>query len=340
MANFTVANLLTAQEIINNKYAQAELRAKPIPAFTLLSGNEAFIPDAAAIRTREDRTIETHLFARTKRTSGSTRVYNHTGTLDDTQKVTLTWTIKSDKFSIGLKLLDKNLFDFNTVFANKLEQACLNVLEDKETEAIAYLRATRATQQPTFSTKIATFNTPQTSFEINASNTDTFFQRVRSIMKQNYFSGTLDVITDSLTFNSAEYKQNQGVGNSTNLAFQFKGSNIVESVELSDTNYPDGIVIAMPAGSVGAISWIPKQNRQGWGEYMSYVGGYGTFEYLGYTFAVHGYVLRADNSGANGDAQDVQMEFEVSFDTSYNTSPISYKTSRTDSVIVQIAQTV
>jgi len=339
MANFDVSNLLTAQTMVNKKYEKAELRMKPAPAFGLLTANSDFLlVGAETLRTREDRSIEAHLFARTKRAAGSTRVYNHTGTINDSQKVTLSWTTGSDKFAISLKLLDKSLFDFNQVLANKFEQACMNVLESKETEAIAYLRAQRATQQPA-AMKGGTFNAANDAVEVDAANATSFYQRIRSIMRQNYFQGVQDVIVDPLMQIAFEHQAAQGGSNNTNLQYQFPGLNIRESVELADSNYEAGIGLAFPAGSVGALNWIPKQNRSGWGDYNSYVGGYGTFSFMGYTFAVHGYALRADTSAANGDTQDVQMEFEVSFDSSFNKSPLNYTTDRTDSVIVEFAQT-
>lgn len=311
---------------------------KPAPAFSLLTSNSnILIVGAETLKTRDDRAIEAHLLARTKRSSGSARAYNHTGTIDDSQKITLTWTTKSDKFTISLKLLDKSVFDFNTVLANKLEQACMNVLEDKETEAIAYLRAQRATQQPS-SLAGVTFNDTNDAIEVDANEENMFFARVRSAMRQNYFSTQLDIIADANMSVKAEFTAAQGSGNATNWGYQFQNMNIAESVELADSNYAKGVAIVMPAGAVGALNWIPKQNRQGWGDYNSYVGGFGTFNFLGYQFALHGYAQRANTSSSNGDVQDVTMEFEVSLDSSFNKAPLNYTTGRTDSVIHQFAQ--
>lgn len=337
MANFDVSNLLTAQTMVSDKYKQPEMRMKPAPAFSLLTANDNFlVVGAETIKTRDDRTIEAHLLSRTKRTAGSARAHNHTGTINDSQKVTLTWTTKSDKFAISLKLLDKSVFDFNTVLANKFEQACMNILEDKETEAIAYLRAQRATQQPTL--KGATFEDTNDAIEIDAVNASSFIARVKSVLRQNYFGSQLDIIADSNLQIAFDALLAQGGGNATNTAYQFPGVNIVESVELLDANYTAGIVLAMPSQSVAALNWIPGQNRKGWGDYNSYVGGYGTFLFMGYQFAVHGYASRADTSASNGDLQDVTMEFEVSLDSSYNKAPLDYTTGRTDSVIHQFAQ--
>lgn len=337
MANFDVGNLLTAQTMVADRYKQPEMRMKPVPAFGLLTSNDNFlIVGAETLKTRDDRAIEAHLLARTKRNAGAARAYNHTGTIDDSQKVTLTWTTKSDKFTISLKLLDKSVFDFNTVLANKFEQACMNVLEDKETEAIAYLRAQRATQQPTL--KGATFEDTNDAVEITAANANSFMARVKSIMKQNYFSGQLDVIADSNMQIEFDRQMAQGGGNANNLSYQYPGVSLVESVELADANYAQGIALAMPKAGAAALNWIPKQNRSGWGDYNSNVGGYGTFSFMGFNFAVHGYAVRADTSASNGDTQDVTIEFEVSIDSSYNKAPLNYTTSRTDSVIIEFAQ--
>lgn len=338
MANFSTSNLLTAQTMLAKKYAAPEMRMKPCPAFDLLTGNSnVLIESAETLRTREDRPIEAHLLARTKRASGAGRTHNHTGTFDDSGKITLSWTTKSDVTSISLKLLDKSVFDFDTVLANKLEQCAMNILEDKETEAIAYLRAQRATQQPTL--KGATFNAATDAVEVSAQEIEAkrFFARVRSVMKQNYFGRNLDIVGDSNIAVSAEYLAAQGAGNATNWGYQFQGLNIVESVELNDANY-DAAALVMPAGSTAALNWIPKQNREGYGDYNSYNGGYGVFRFMGYTFALHGYAQRSDTSGSNGATQDVTMEFELSLDSSYNKSTLLYTTDRTDSVIVEFGQ--
>jgi len=340
MANFDVGNLLTAQTMVSDKYKAPEMRIKPAPAFGLLTSNDnILIVGAETLKTRDDRAIEAHLLARTKRTSGSARAASHTGTIDDSQKITLTWTTKSDKFAISLKLLDKSVFDFNTVLANKFEQACMNILEDKETEAIAYLRAQRATQQPT-GLKGVTWEDTNDAIEIDAADFEKnrFFSKLRSVMRQNYFGNGIDVIADSNIAVLEEFLNAQGPNNGTNWGYQFQGLNIAESVELTDANYAGGIVMAMPSGSVGALNWIPIQNRKGWGDYNTYTGGYGTFTFMGYKFAVHGYSARTDTSASNGDTQDVLMEFEVSLDSSFNKAPLSYTTGRTDSVIIEFAQ--
>jgi len=337
MANFDVSNLLSAQRILDKKYASAELRMKPAPVFSLLTSNDNFIVDVESVKTREDRATELYYIPRTKRTAGSARAHNHTGTVNDSAKVTPTWTIKSDKTTISLKLLDMNVFSFETILANKLEQMAMNILEDKETEAIAFLMAARATQQPAAIVG-ASFNSTTDAFEVPVGNTTSFFQRVKSIMKQNYFGGQADVIVDPNLQIMFEQQAAQGAGNSTNLAYNWPGLRIVESIELADADYTNGVALVFPTGQASALNWIPKQNRNGWGDYNDYNGGYGTFNFMGYQFALHGYASRSDTSSANGQTQDVTMEFELSLDTTFNKSPLNYTTDRTDSVVHEFAQ--
>lgn len=340
MANFSTANLLTAQTILNDRYAAPEMRMKPSPAFAMLLGNTNFLTvGAETLKTRDDRPIEAHLLARTKRTPNATRQWNHTGTIDDSQKVTLTWNTKSDPTAISLKLLDKSVLDFNTVLANKLQQCMMNIVESYETATIAYLLAGR-TQVSAALKGGASFNgTPNFAVEITADNKARFYQVLKSVMRQNKYSSQLDVIADSSMFVNAEYQAAQGAGNSNNTAFQFSGMNIRESIELADANYANGVVIAMPAQSVCALPWIPKQNRQGTGDYTSFVGGYGVVSDpwgLGLTFAVHSYQTRADTSASNGDTQDVLQQFELSLDISYNAAPLTGGVS--ESVIYEMGQ--
>ena len=137
MANFSASNLANAQTIISQRYAAPEMRMMPTPAFELLTQNANFlIENADDLRTREDRPIEAKLLTRQKRNPGAGRTYNHTGVFGDSGSVTLAWTSMSDVTSISLKLLDKNIFGFETALANQLEQCAINILEAKEAEII------------------------------------------------------------------------------------------------------------------------------------------------------------------------------------------------------------
>jgi len=147
-------------------------------------------------------------------------------------------------------------------------------------------------------------------------------------------------LADSLLASTGDFKAQQGQGNSTNLGFQFSGLDVKESIELTDSNYAGGVVLAAPVGMTGIIDWIPKQNRNGKGTFDSVLGGYSTVADplgSGLTFAIHGFTERADTSAANGNAQDETTQWEISIDLSPQIAPL---TAAGASPVFQIAQII
>lgn len=325
MANFTPSNLLTAQVLLADKYKAPEMRMKVTPALKMgLNNQNILIPSAQVIKTRDDRAVKAYLLSRSSRAAGSGRVHNHAGSRGDSIEQTLTWATYSDKFSISIKQLDNNIFGFNETFAQQIENAMMNIIISAETYAVGQLQTNRS--QVNLATAGGTWDATNDVFEI--AGTTQFFQKLSSMMRQNkYNANQFDVITNSDAQIVAEYLAAQGAGNQVNSQFQLGAFTIAESIELSDSNYSStSIALCMPKGSYAALPWIPKQNREGYGNYNSYSGGYGSMQDpwgLGITFAVHGYEDRADTSASNGDEQDNLLEFELSVDLAFPTSPLS-----------------
>lgn len=337
MANFSASNLVKAQARIKSNFNEAELRTKVAPATQLAMKNATIlIPGHEELRKREDRPVSGYFINRTKRTAITQRTYNHAGVRGDSTEVPFTWQTSGDKFRISLKQMDTNIFSFEETLAAEIMNACTNIHEDIETKLIDYLLAQKT--QVNAATKNGTWNSANFTFEIAADDKATFYQRVKSMMRQNNYRGTLDVIADSLMSVSAEYLAAQGAGNASNTGFQFAGLNIAESIELEDEAYANGIVLAMPSGSFAMQPWIPRQNREGHGDYNTYVGGYGSMVDpfgSGLVFAVHGYTQRADTSGDNGNTQDDVLEMEITVDFSPALMPLS---TADESVVFEVAQ--
>lgn len=336
MANFSPTNLVKAQVLLNKKYQAPENRMKVSPVVALGLQNQDFlIPGADAIKKREDRSIEANILKRSKRSAGSARVHNHTGNRGDSFVLPLSWATFSDTFSISLKQLDNNVFGFEQALAQQIENCMKNIVEDIETDQVTFLQTERT--EVNAATQGGTFNATNDAFEISTANQ--FFQAVKSMMRQNNYRDELDVILNPLGFIDAEYQKAQGAGNNANLTFQFNGMNIAESIELADSNYTTGALgLVMPKASFALLPWIPPVNRQGKGDYMSYVGGFGVMQDpwgLGITFAVHGYAERADASGSNGSTQDVVMQFELSVDMASCLSPLSVAN---ETVVFEVAK--
>lgn len=338
MANFTPSNLVKAQAILKNMFNEAEMRSKQSVALGLgLKNSKVLVPDHTLLRTREDRAIEANLLKRIVRTPGSARVAAHTGNRGDSFVTTLAWETFSDPFSMSMKQMDNNIYSFDQALAVQIRNSAINLHEAIETAGIDYLVAGRT--QVNGATVGGTFNGTNDAFEIALANKPRFYQIAKSMMRANKHRGVYDVIASPGTFIDAEFYAMQGSGNSTNTGFQFAGLNIAESVELADANYAAGVSLIMPENTFGCLTWIPKQNRAGWGDgelnsvgrFMSIPDPLGS----GLDFALSVYAVRADNSASNGSAQDVTLQFELSVDVSWVLSPLS---TATESVVYEVAQ--
>jgi len=338
MANFTPSNLVKAQAILKDRFPQEEMRKRQAAALVVaMRNNDVLIPSHRTLRTREDRTVEAYVMSRQQRTPGTARVAEHTGNRGDSFAVSLTWNSFVDPFSISIKQMDTNVFSFEEALATLLRNSAINIHEAIETAGIDYLIANKT--QINNATQNGTFNAANDAFEIGADKQKQFYQIAKSMMRQNKYKGRFDVIASPQTFVDAEFNLAQGNANAVNTAFQFADLNIIESVELEDANYAGGISLVMPENTFGVLPWIPKQNREGWGDgelnevgrFMSIPDPLGS----GMDMALSVYAKRGDTSASNGNAQDVVLQFELSVDVAWILAPLS---TATESVVYEVAQ--
>jgi hypothetical protein len=330
MANFSPTNLVKAQALLQKKFSAPESRMKPSPVIMLGMGNsDLLIPGHQELRKRDDRAVEANILKRSKRATTSSRTHNHSGNRGDSFVLALSWATFADKFSISLKQLNNNVFSFEAALAQQIENTMMNIVESIETYIVTLLQSERT--QINIATAEGSFNATNYAYEITKA--AQFYQIIQSMMRKNNYKGAYDVITNSNAFINAQYLAAQGSQNAINTSFQLQNLNIAESNDLVDSNYAStDVALVMPQGSFGILPWIPKENRQGWGDYNSTVGGYGMMKDpfgLGLEFAVHGLAAAADTSASNGDTQDVVLNFELSVDIAAPISPLSVATETT-----------
>jgi hypothetical protein len=337
MANFSISNLVQAQAILSAPFQSPEMRRALSPILQLGSKNaEILIPSHKTLRTREDRAISAYILKRNARsTIGVNRMANHTGTIGDSLETDITWTSFADKFEMSLKLLDNNMYDFNEVLANQLMQAMMNIRNGAETWLAGWLFSEKTTVNA--ATQNGSFDSTNSAFVVDGAVAGRFWQMAKSMMRQNDYAGVYDVIADPKSYANAEFAAAQGTSNATNYGFQFSDMNFAQSNDLADPNYTNGVSLVLPANTFGVLNWIPRQNREGWGDYNTTVGGYGSIvdPVTGITMALHGWARQADTSALNGNTQDVVMEFEVSVELSANLAPLS---AAGESVVFEVAQ--
>lgn len=353
MANFVASNLVAAQAKFSQRFQEQELRRKQNPALMLALNNlTATIPDHNQLRTREDRAVNAYLFQRRSASNGTARAARPVGTKGNSLAVGLTWQTVSETFQISMKQGDNNVFSYQEMLMNEMLQVAQNMHDRLGTIFLNYL-ITNRNQAALSSPQGATWNGTADAYEIAAADDRFFFQKTASIMKQAYYRGQLDVIADSLAFQKAQQLRAQGAQNATNLTFQFDDLNIVNTTEEIASGY-EGTALATPAGSFAALPWIPKQNREGRGDYESYNGGYGVMQDpLGatitgldangqsvtapLTYAVYAYTQASDDQAANGYSQDQVTTFEISLDIAPTLAPLSEANASVVSLFGQLA---
>lgn len=341
MANYAASLKQKAQLRLNAKMQEPEFRYKSNPALMLaLKNSKITVPaynDYLNGKSSDQRSVETLMLARSAESVGFARAHNHTGNQGDSFATSLTWSTYTRTFKYTLKQEDRNQFNAAEMLATQLYNSFIDINNSIGTAAQTFL-STNKNQVAVSGVKGATWDSTNKAYVIGADETPRYIQRIKSIMRQDYFTGNYDVVADSLKYADLEHYAAQGTGNETNYGYQYSGLNIAESTEMDvPSTYAGGGAYIMPVGTFAALPWIPQKNVQGWGDYNSYLGGYGTIKdpISGLTFAFHQYADRADNDDAGSETQDVNFQCEVSIDLGFLTAPINVSNKSVINLTVQ-----
>ncbi len=329
MANRTTANLVKAQAKLIAAFQASELRFRfPATYLALRSMSPIMFPNYDALRTREDRTVETNYAKRAVRSLGSARTHNHTGVKADTATLTPTWTSYTDKFNMSIKQADISIYDAQEQMNQEIANIVGNFMEGYETAATAYLFANRSGVN--VATAEGTFDAVDDVFEIVEAKESRAIQITKIAVDANKYPAGATIFCDSISYAKFEYQAAQGASNSTNLSFQFNGTTFIHSVELGAlaaalvSAYAKGFWIVVPNGTVATLPWIPIQNRNGNSDHAplaTYTNILNPVD--NEVYAMHYYSAGADDSANNGYTQDVVIQYEVSQDLAFVKAPLT-----------------
>jgi hypothetical protein len=328
MANLEITNLKVAQSKLTGRFASNEMRLISANTYLeILNLTQFMLPNYMELRKTESRTIETSLLTRTKRTPGTSREHDHTGSRGDSAIVTPSWATSADTFSLSLKQYDNNTYSMQEGLNNLFENAYLNVIEGLEDDAQDFIYGDR-TGVDVSTGGGGTFNVTDDVYDFAAGSVDTVIQKTKTVMEENGYKSGMTLFCDSIAFDLFRFQAFQGAGNDTNLSFQHDGIKFVRSIGIAAKflplagTYLTGVWFAVPNDSIGAMPWIPKQNREGKETRLqTYSSGISPFD--GVPYAVHFYETAIDGSGSNGETQDEATQMEVSLDMSFLSSPIT-----------------
>ena len=327
MPNRVTANLVKAQAKLIAAFQSSELRFRyPATYLALKQNSQIMFPNYEELRKREDRTVETTYATRSKRTLGTARTHNHTGTKGDTALLVPTWGINADGFNMSLKQADTSLLNAQEQMNLEVQNVISNFMEGYETQSTAYLFANRTGVN--IGTAEGTFDAVDKVFKIATANENRAIQISKINVNVNKYPDGATVFCDSISYAKFEYQAAQGAQNNTNLSFQFNGLTYVHCVELGAlaaglvSAFSKGFWIVVPTGTVAVLPWIPIQNRIGVetkeNVYTSLLNPVD-----GETYAVHSYQVRADDTANNGYTQDVVTQYQISQDLAFAKAPLS-----------------
>ncbi len=327
-AGFTTSLRVHAQAILAEKFQKPEFKHEPYQLIQLMKerGMSAFTgAQLDQIYLSDSMTVDTFAFAKRAANTASARAYNHTlAAFGDAQQVTLSFGIISYLYGVSLKLGGRNIFDKAMMLAKDLEAQAIagnNVLE----AAIASYITTYPTQVNVadgYYSKFGAWSSSDYTWVIPAAAINWVFDYIREIMSINDYDVPLDIICDNPGWAIKNQLYQQGQGNSTNTGWQFENMNIVKSRRVTDSDYQATFYV-MPQGSVGMLTRIPTENREGIKTrlytYSNMPDPLGT----GLTWATHDYESGTDSNTAGAETQDVTFQYENSIDRAFLKAPIS-----------------
>lgn len=335
-AYYSASALAKAQAKLIAAFQASELRYTDPAVYRLfLEQSPIMFPDYNQLRVREDRTVEAYYRQRTSRSLGTGRSHGHTGATGVSGVLTPAWTTYNDTFAISLKQADNNVYAWEEMFQNELENIFKNFIEGHETNATTYLMTNRshvnaasfgaASDLGAFNSSNYVFEIPTTSYWGMTNFNTLFGQAIQTAMQINKYNN-YTIVCDSTAYAKMQYMSAQGKDNGNNLSFQFNGYTYIHARKLAalaqGLGYTEGFAFAIPDGTIGCLPWIPKQNREGRDtKLQNYATMLNPFD--NQLYAMHDYPVRADGTSTGGYTQDEVEQYEGSIDLAFAYAPLS-----------------
>jgi hypothetical protein len=325
-AGFTVSALVNAQAILTEKYQKPEFRHEIYSLIRLMlnRGQNMFVgTELDRLKKSDNQTVDTFVLAKRAADLKTARAHDHTvSAYGDSQKVTLSFTTKGYVYGTSLKLAENNVFNMAQLLASDLESQ--TIANDNVIEALiaTYLNTYKTqTNDATSGSEFGDWDGTNFHWAIPYAKKDWMFQYIQEVMAINNYNGPLDFVMDNVAYAFSEQIRKQGGGNQTNLGWQMDNLTLVKSPRIATTGYM-GTIYAVPAGTVGMVTRVPRLNRENVSTKMY---DYGTMQDplgTGLLYANHYYEVGKSTASA-GATQDVGLEYENTVDEAMVKAPLS-----------------
>ncbi len=292
----------------------------------------------ANIRKREDRAVSLFSPIRSASSTATGRTIDGRFSRNDSQETPITWTPHVSGFEVTLKETGINMISAADNWKNGMQGAIMDCMEKAEASYSAKLIA--GLSQINAGGVYGAFDGATNTWNIPLADKENFFQNIKSNLKVNGYKGAPTVIMDTKAALLTGHQIEQGTGNSTNLGYQYRGMNMVETNNALITGGAafNGSAIAFESGLCGVDFWIPGENRKS----LDPVQALTTNGTLGQIivpffdannnkvyevpFALYVRTIAADTLATNGSAQDFVTIVEVSIDSAFIMGELSKAT--------------
>ena len=246
---------------------------------------------------------------------GTARSSDLTGAYGTSTRDTLTWATYTREWTLS----DDNMKD-NTLGAKMLAKAILNARLDIgagiETAGLVKLEAFR--NQTDVDSPMSTWDDAAYTNSVENASEDRYFNTIDAEMKMRDFNGNLQIINYGTINEVIDWQRAQGVGNASNLQFQYGNKMLYTSNSITNSSDHYGTSYVVEEDSLALVDWIPSKNREGVPVHNDFTftsvpdpfGMFGPF-----SLAIQKSV--ASTSSYGGNTQDMVWKYELGIDIAF-----------------------
>jgi hypothetical protein len=316
MANYSYTVLLDALAMLNEKSNQ-DLRAPNYGATKTFNKykKEVVLNYDEFTNSRNQSELQTKkidYLRRDAQSVASARTASITGAYGLSTRDTISFTTYAREFTVSIGWAANNVFKMAQMLQNQIVNARLDIGASIETAAVAKLETYKNTTQG--SRTLGTWDSGVSVQEFVIASKANYYNLIRASLAELDYSGTFQEVHTGALEEMKFYQLAQGVGNSSNLQFQYPDFDLELSTSITNASDYYGTSYVVPSASVALIDWIPEINRvglRGHGEWdlISMPDPFGIFDSM--ALAVYKDVV---NSTTNGGTQDPVYLYELSID--------------------------
>lgn len=323
MADYSSSRWDAFKYKLNEAMQMPEFRKSPSPTLETFLKNTGFLVPASemertlGLKQSDQDTVAIKIINKQSITTGSARAYDHSGSKNDSTSTNATFTTYTADFRYSIKESDRTIWELAEIQSKQILSAMIALHESIESGLVTWMNTNRSQVVESLTPRSGTWDASNYIFQINGNDESRWMQRSKGFMREQKYKGIYDTIVDEYLFQEAEHLVQQGQGNSTNTSYQATGLNGMVSQDITVGAAYVGQGFMFPQGTVGILPWIPKLNRQGFGDAGSNGGYYTNISDpfgTGLNFAVHELYTGADNQSTSGERQDVNVDVEISVD--------------------------